>query len=138
LIGKTFGVSAAVASLLLNCQTNRRYRDVAREFERLGLEEFGRLYWTPEYDDRLARFRMGKQKPFDQMRGSGPNPTADQYQRSHESPDGGFTVRWMPGHGWIWTSDINELVYSEKPFRTSTAAYDAYWQTMFLPNPRKG
>jgi hypothetical protein len=137
LIGKVFGVSQGAACALLKASPDsRRYRDVAHEFERLGAEEFGRRYWTPEYDDRLGRFRMGQQKTFDQMRGSAPNPTADKYQGAHESADGEFHINWVPGKGWIWLAG-NMPAEEQRPYRSSTAAYDAYWEFAQLPNPRK-
>ena len=85
-VSVAFGMAANTVSKLANClnrDPRRRvqyYQDVAREWERIGeADEFGRIYMTQEYADRLRRLKLGVTQPGDDKRRLGPDPSADKF-----------------------------------------------------------
>jgi hypothetical protein len=106
LIAKVFGVTPSAASTLKNAETStRRYGRVTAEWRKLGPHAFGEKYWTPEIDDRLARFRVDSPDHADLMRGRGPNPNADKHAGLWEIEDRAAArhtveIFWAPSQGW--------------------------------------
>jgi hypothetical protein len=126
-VAVVFDMSDMTAARLMQAsETNRIHPDVAKEFNRLGSEEFGRLYLTDEILTKVQRAVLGlkqKSRIFD--------PTADHSSgwwevRADDEPQA-FCVRWMDGEGWAFAN--NQDVHPGRYFTSSiarTAGYKAY------------
>jgi hypothetical protein len=145
-IAKAFALSRATTSMLANAlkPNGRAYRDVWREFYRLGEDAFAKTYYLPMHG-RLARIRLELvhiAEPGDVApRSFGPDPRADKYSYANvgliEIPD---NTRWRidwTGDGWriacpeqgvVWGADqIDGATDNPRPFRTSAEAFDGIY-----------
>jgi hypothetical protein len=159
LVAKAFGISVASASLLSHCDRagSRHYRRIAEEFHRLGEKEFGETYYTPEIDDRIARFRMGVPDTSD-IRTRLADDKAHKYEGRHRimnylndiididiayraagddlatDYDTGEQTRPLPA-GWAWMGA--EGKWSEIRWRTSSECFDGAHEGNGVASPRK-
>jgi hypothetical protein len=108
------------ARLMQASETNGIYPDVAKEFNRLGSEEFGRVYLTDEILTKAQRAVLGlerKSKTFD------PNAAQSSgYWLIRSDPLQAFLVRWVDSEGWTFSDEWDDM-HPER-YRTSSIARD--------------
>ena len=146
LVAEVFGISKASVNLLANALKPgaRTYANVAEEWNRIGdAEEFGRLYYTIDIDDRVARARAHAPGDGDLRRGRGPNPNLEpwppfvHYEAHYtcvwrdetNTPEGEEIVDYetgekLPARGWTFFFDDGgpRARVIGKRFRTPAAA----------------
>jgi hypothetical protein len=135
LAAKVFGMSPGTMYMLANCLRGERngvahYQEIAREFRRMGEENFGERYYTPEIDERLQRYRVNAEKISDARRGRGPNPAADHHEGKWKmnALDGtpvNVEIKWTET-GWavqaVESPEPDRVLTPPERFKSSTKA----------------
>jgi hypothetical protein len=113
-------------------ETNGIHPDVAREYHRLGHEEFGRIYLTDEILTKAQRAVLGLER-----KGKIIDPGADQssgYWLIRDDPLQAFLVRWVDNEGWTFSDEWDDM-YPER-YRTSSVARDNGYKRIG-PSPKQ-
>ena len=140
LIAEVFGVTQTAISQLARALKPgaRKYKNVADEWARIGSsDEFGRIYYTLDIDDRVARARVNSPQPGDLRRGRGANPNLEPFKPfdldgvhyecvwmdkpgPYDSQGDYDTARFLPATGWTFTHTAGPVSPWPKRFKSPT------------------
>ena len=138
-----------------------RYQAVAREFNRLGADEFTKRYYTDAVHNRISEARRSLRR--DDLRGhAGSNPAAAKFSFKNYGRipclDNYYRIAWLKAGvsefegwhysicdengaalpmGWDWTAFFDPINNEARAFRTSKEAYEGICEMNGVPIPFK-
>jgi hypothetical protein len=123
----TFGVTPMTINRLAKAG-GARYADIAREYSKLGHDQFGARYFTDDIETRLARYLAKAPNAEDKARRKfGPNPAArsaagEYLIQATNGVEVTFYVLWVDGEGWSYRQDQEPHPFASSARLSSSAA----------------
>jgi hypothetical protein len=127
IVARTIEMADMTAGRLAKAaETNGIYTDVAKEYHRLGHEEFGRIYLTDEILTKAQAVVLGladdktPKRSADRAEGYWRIPPEGKY------PAEAFRVLWIDGEGWAISHDGDNVNSQERFLSSSIARRNGY------------